>query len=319
MNPSDTDELNDTIDPLTTSRGAVMRSTSETEAVQRHPTEFRRLLARHPLATFLTLVYVIYTAMGFVPPLADHAFLFDMPLWIAVGHLFGVAVPAVVVTWLADGREGVRDLARRCARWRVASRWYVVSLFAMPVAFLLLAIVAIGHGSLDLLGDHWARIFTNVLPYLALSILLFNVAEEIGWMGFFHARVQERYTALKACAVVAFPFAVFHVADFLVDEGWSVINIGPALSYLAFMTFSLFFLRIILVWLYNNTVGSVFIVGIFHASSNTALSRMSVDFLPSRAAGFMLEISIVIVAAVVIIVRTRGRLGYDRLQAVAAR
>ena len=318
MNPSDPKESNDTIGQLTTTRGAVMSSTSATDSIQRHPLAFRRFLARHPLATFLALVYVIYTAIALVPPLTDHAFPYDMPLWVAVGHLFGVAVPAVVVTWLADGREGVRDLARRCTRWRVAPRWYVASLFAMPAAFLLLAIVAIGDGPLDLLGDHWARMFTNVLPYLALSILLFNVAEEIGWTGFFHARVQERYTALKACAVVAFPFALFHVPDFLVDEGWSVANIGPALAFLVFYTFILFFLRVVLVWLYNNTGGSVLIVGFFHSSFNTAVTRMSVDFLPSKAAGFLLMISITIVAAVVTIVRTRGRLGYDRLQAGGA-
>ena len=278
-----------------------------------------RLLARHPFATFLALVYVIYTAIALVPPLADRAFPYDIPLWVAVGHLFGVAVPGVVVTWLVDGREGVRDLARRCTRWRVAPRWYVASLVAMPVAFLLLAIVAIGDGPLDLLGDHWARMFTNVLPFLALSILLLNVAEEIGWMGFFHARVQERYTALKACAVVAFPFALFHVPDNFVAEGWSVANIGPALAYLVFYTFILFFFRVILVWLYNNTGRSVLIVGLFHSSFNTAITRMSADFLPSRAVGFLLVISIVIVAAVVIIVRTRGRLGYDRLRALEGR
>ncbi len=296
-----------------------MSSTSETDSIQRHPLAFRRFVARHPLATFLALVYVIYTAIALVSPFAEHALPYDMPLWTAVGHLFGVAVPAVVVTWLADGREGVRDLARRCTRWRVPLRWYVAALFAMPVAFLLVSIVPIGHGPLDLLGDHWVRIFTNVLPYLALQILLFQVAEEIGWMGFFHARVQERYTALKACAVVAFPFALFHVPDFLVDAGWSVANIGPALAYVVFMTFILFFVRVILVWLYNNTGGSVLIVGFFHASSNTAVTRMSVDFLPSKAAGFLLIASITIVAAVVIIVCTRGRLGYDRLRASAGR
>ncbi len=297
-----------------------MSSTSETDSIQRHPLAFRRFVARHPLATFLALVYVIYTAIALVvPPLAEHALPYDMPLWVAVGHLFGVAVPAVVITWLADGREGVRDLARRCTRWRVPLRWYVASLFAMPVAFLLVAIVAIGHGPLDLLGDHWVRIFTNVLPYLALQILLFNVAEEIGWMGFFHARVQERYTALKACAVVAFPFALFHLPDIFVDAGWSVANIGPVLASLVLLTFVLFFLRVLLVWLYNNTGGSVLIVGIFHASGDTAINRMSVDFLPNPNIGFMLVNGIIIVAAVVIIVCTRGRLGYDRLRAFAGR
>jgi len=279
----------------------------------------RRFLARHPFATFLALVYVIYTAIAVVvPPLTEDALPYDMPLWIAVGHIFGVAVPAVVVTWLADGREGVRDLARRCTRWRVAPRWYAASLFAVPVVFLLLAIIAIRHGRLDLLGDHWARIFTTVLPYLVLQILLFNVAEEIGWTGFFHARVQKRYAPLKACAVVTFPFALFHLPDIFVEAGPSVGQIGPVLAAFVFLTFTLFFLRVVLIGIYNNTGGSVLIVGLFHASGNTATSRMSVDFLPNPGVGFVLVNGIIIVAAVVIMVRTRGRLGYDRLRAHVA-
>jgi membrane protease YdiL (CAAX protease family) len=270
-------------------------------------------VARHPIAAFLALVYLVYTATALVPPLADHAFPYDLPLHVAVGHLLGVAVPAFVVTWLADRREGVRDLVRRCTRWRVPLRWYVVALFSLPVAFLLWAIVALGAGPLELLRDNWTRVVSNVLPYLGLSILLFNVAEEVGWTGFFHARIQERHTPLTACAVVAFPFAVFHVPDFFVDEGWTAAQIGPAMAFLVFETFILFFARVILIWLYNNTGGSVLIVGLFHSSFNTTISRMSVDFLPDKNDGFWLASSIVIVTAVVIIVRTRGRLGYDRL------
>ena len=276
----------------------------------------RRVVARHPLATFLALVYVVYTAIALFPPLVDRALPYGMPLYVVFGHLVGIAVPAFLVTWLADGKEGVRDLARRCTRWRVPLRWYFAALLGMPVAFLLLAVLTLGRGPLDLLGDHWIRVFTHVVPYLALSIVLFNVAEEIGWTGFFHARVQERQTPVKACALVAVPFAVNHLPDFFADEGWGVSQIGPAMGFLVFEIFILFFARVILIWFYNNT-GSVLIAGLFHSSFNTTISRMSIDFLPNRNDGFWLAGSIVILAAVVIIVRTRGRLAYDRLRAEA--
>lgn len=274
------------------------------------------MVARHPLATFLVLVYLVYTAIAIFPPLVDRSLPYGMPLYVVFGHLLGIAVPAFIVTWLADGMEGVRNLARRSTRWRVPLQWYLVALLGMPVAFLLLAIVTLGRGPLDLLGDHWTRVFTHFVPYLALSILLFNVVEEFGWTGFFHARVQERHTPVKACALVAFPFAVNHLPDFFVDEGWSVAQIGPAMGFLVFETFILFFARVILIWFYNNT-GSVLLAGLFHSSFNSTISQMSINFLPNKNDGFWLASGIVIVAAVTIIVRTRGRLGYDRLRAAA--
>jgi hypothetical protein len=52
-------------------------------------------------------------------------------------NVLGPAVPAFIVTALVSGKAGVRDLARRSFRWRVPLRWYLISLFAPLLIFLI--------------------------------------------------------------------------------------------------------------------------------------------------------------------------------------
>lgn len=42
---------------------------------------------------------------------------------------------AFVVTWLADGGSGVRELAGRLLRWRVPLRWYLFALFGIGATY----------------------------------------------------------------------------------------------------------------------------------------------------------------------------------------
>jgi uncharacterized protein len=71
--------------------------------------------------------------------------------------LAGPALAGVVVTALADGREGLRDLGARVIRWRVGWRWWA------SVAGIL---------GLALLG------------VVAVVLLVNGLGEETGWRGF---------------------------------------------------------------------------------------------------------------------------------------
>ena len=54
-------------------------------------------------------------------------------------NILGSMVPAFVVTAILGGLDGVRELTRRCLRWRVPMRWYAIALLGMPTATLLVA------------------------------------------------------------------------------------------------------------------------------------------------------------------------------------
>ncbi|HET7273237.1 MAG TPA: hypothetical protein VFI90_19375, partial [Rubrobacter sp.] len=129
-------------------------------AAASHPT-LRRLVASHPVATFLVMVYGVSSAVALVPFLTRRDILpFDLALYESFAPIFGVTLPAFIVVAATDGKEGVRDLARRCLRWRVGVRWYLFAFFSVPVVVMLCASVVFGRAQLDELVDKWVLLFT---------------------------------------------------------------------------------------------------------------------------------------------------------------
>src|SRR5215207_9526125 len=75
----------------------------------------RRLVARHPVAAFLVMVYTVNTAVALVPVLTRRDILpFDLAPYDSLGHIFGVALPAFLV--VARRRPVVPHRVARGAR-----------------------------------------------------------------------------------------------------------------------------------------------------------------------------------------------------------
>jgi uncharacterized protein len=272
----------------------------------------RRLVVRHPVATFLVMVYAINTAVALSPLLTRRDILpFGLAPYDSLGHIFGVALPAFIVVAATSGKTGVRDLASRSLRWRVGVRWYLVALFGMPVAVVLCASAIFGLAPLNALVEKWQLLLTVVLPQLVLLILFFNLAEEVGWTGFLQARLQERHGPLKASLIVTVPFALFHLPGWMVEFGLGLSQLHLALLLTGIFGISQLFGRVVIMWLYNNTGYSVLLVGMFHSSFNVTTSAFG-PFIPVPAGStFLIAAPVVALAAVLIAVFTRGRLSYE--------
>jgi membrane protease YdiL (CAAX protease family) len=268
----------------------------------------RGVIARHPVAAFLVMVYAINIAVALPPILTRRDLLpFDQAPYDWLGHIVGSAVPAFLVTAAALGRAGVLDLARRCLRWRVGLRWYVLALLGMPIAAILTASAFFGTAPVNALADKWPLLFTVVLPHLLLIIVFSNVAEEIGWTGFLFARLQDRYGALKASAIVTVPFALFHLPGFVVETGSGLL----ALVLLGILFIPHLASRVVVAWLYNNTNRSVLLVGLFHCAFNITSAEFGREFITrSGETMFLITSGIVIIAALLIVVLTKGRLSF---------
>jgi uncharacterized protein len=277
----------------------------------------RRLVVRHPVAVFLVMVYTVSSAVALVPVLTRRDILpFDLALYDSLAPIFGVALPAFIVVAATGGRNGVRDLARRCLRWRVSLRWYLFAFLSVPVAVLLCAGAVFGRALLDVLVERWTLLFTAVLPQLVFLILFFIVAEEVGWMGFLQARLQDKYGPLKASVIVTLPFALYHLPTLMVENGLGLARLHIALGFLGILAVLQMFGRIVIMWLYNNTGYSVLLVGLFHSSFDATTSAFGRTFVvpgPAETAflsGFVIPSAVVAVFAVLVVVITRGRLSY---------
>ena len=83
------------------------------------------MVASHPVAAFLVMVYVI-TWVIFLPAVLQGRGLLVLPVELSEGlafnavvsiaTIFGVALPAFLVTAATGGKAGVRNLLGRCLR-----------------------------------------------------------------------------------------------------------------------------------------------------------------------------------------------------------
>jgi len=135
----------------------------------------------------------------------------------------------------------------------VGIRWYLFALFSVPVGVVLCGSVVFGPELLNVLMEKWLFLFTAVLPQLVLLILFFIVAEEIGFMGFLQARLQERHGPLKASVIVTLPFALYHLPSLMVENRLGLAQLHLALGFLGILAILQMFGRVVIMWLYNNT------------------------------------------------------------------
>jgi membrane protease YdiL (CAAX protease family) len=136
----------------------------------------------------------------------------------SIAVIFGLALPAFLVTATTSGGAGVRDLLGRCLRWRVDIVWYLLALLGLPLATLLVAGTFFGMAPLHALAEKWPHFFTAFLPGVLVPLVLTQLFEEAGWTGFMQDTLQERRGPLLASILVAPAFALFHLMSNLLEQ-----------------------------------------------------------------------------------------------------
>ncbi len=275
----------------------------------------RRVVARHPVAAFLVMAFVFaWTIM--LPLLLSQSGFGVLPFalpWQVFGSLmsvFGLALPAFLVTAAKDGEAGVRDLLGRVFRWRVGVHWYLIALFGLLALTLLGAIPFLGGAPLEALAQNWALLFTVYLWGVLVPFVFVNLWEETAWTGFMQHTLQERRGPLVASILIAPAFVVQHLPILLMDAG---AGLGSVIIVCALMIVAVFF-RIVVMWLYNGSGCSVLVVALFHSAFNSAWGTGDHKFtgeLISGPAALLIPIAVVAGIAVVVAALTRGRLSYQ--------
>jgi uncharacterized protein len=270
----------------------------------------RRGVACHPVLAFMLISVGIGFVTAAIPPIVDSEILpFGLPLH-GVFMSLGAGLAAFLVTAALSGRAGAADLTRRSVRWRVRLRWYLMALLSVPVGATLISLVIYGPQALATPAGGWPRALSEVAAVFVLQLVLFQLAEEIGFTGFLQHHWQDRYHPMKLTFYVALLWAVWHIPDHFAEEGWGVEALISAPVVFAIEVVSLFFARAIFVWLYNRTGSSVLLVAIFHASFDAAINQLSYDVVPaSNTARFLIFSAVIILFAATVIIATKGRLG----------
>ena len=219
------------------------------------------LVRAHPLGAFLAWFSTVGQALAFVPVVARGAGVAvpGQPFVVA-STLVGLLLPALVITRIVDGPEGLRRLWSRTVRVRLPLRWYALALVGVPLATTALAVALFGTPALTA-PTLLAALVSGLVLQFVVVLLSNNWWEEVAWTGFVQARLQERHGPARAAVLVGPLFALQHV---------SLVAGNPLLLAAAFMlVFALVAIpfRALQGWLYNRT-GSLFAVGMVHAAGN---------------------------------------------------
>ncbi|MFS0702955.1 CPBP family intramembrane glutamic endopeptidase [Cellulomonas sp. 179-A 9B4 NHS] len=221
------------------------------------------------------------------------------------GAYLGPIGAALFVTAVADGRAGLRAWARRLWRWRVSWRWYVGILAGVPLALVLSGLLFSG-GEVQVPS---AAVLAALVPGLLMQMVTTGLAEEPGWRDFALPRVQRRIGGLGAALVVGVLWGVWHLPLFLTS--WGGYPEVPWFRPVAFVAFCITF-SVVMTWVFNRTGQSLPMSMLLHVSINNFASVAWADVFPGMGRDTVQSALLVAagVGAVVVLVRSRGDLGY---------
>jgi membrane protease YdiL (CAAX protease family) len=226
------------------------------------PTEF---LKRYSLVIGIILMFLLTWPID----LANSGVLpFKVPFILYLFLGWGFVFAAIIMTWLTLGKVGVLSLLKRFLQWRVHWRWYLAAFLLMPTlmaggVFLhaVLTDIPPDFGTViayKLFGES-ANLVLFILPFFIIDIIANG--EEIGWRGYVLPRLQAKYGALTSTLILGVIWSLWHLPKYV--SHWNTV------SFIWFMVHILAY-AVLLTWLYNNTKGSLLLVAISHACSNTA-------------------------------------------------
>lgn len=269
------------------------------------------LMRRYPLVAYFLialavswLMVALWLAMGW-----------PTTFWTILAITLGPTVASLIMTGVTQGLPGIRALMMRILRWRVPLVWYLVALAGIPAIMVLGMVFLPGAAaSFDpLTPGTWAG-----YPWLFVLVLFLGgpFLEEPGWRGFALPRMQRALGPFWGTMLLGVLWAGWHFPQYMMPD-WAAQNGGFSLQSTAVYTLSVIPLTVILTWVYNNTRGSLLLAMLTHSSIN-AFSVYAPQIFPAQATSQVYGFVGFGGAALLIVLLTRGRLGYDRFLAETA-
>lgn len=234
-------------------------------------------MIRSPLR-FFVLVFALSIPIWLIQPR-------DWPISASVG---APLIAALILVYREEGGGGVRRLLSRVFDQRRIRKgiWYGPIILLMPVLYLLT------YGVMSLMGlplpDEPYFPFL-LIPLLFVLFFILAIGEEVGWTGYATDPLQDRWSALTTGIILGLVTALWHFVP--------LIQMGRTPIWIAWWSLGSISIRILTVWLYNNTGRSLFAGIVFHAMNN-----LSFALFPNYGSHWDPAVAGVITAIVAVIV-----------------
>ena len=264
----------------------------------------KSLVKRHQIPVFFVLTLII----GW------------FPWYTGRGGIIIVAptLAGLIVAALAAGKDGVLAVLRRMVRWRVHARWYAIILLFPAVTSLVAVGVHVLFGGtapqFPLFKQNQHMILLTfvfyLIPWQSSAFL-----EEVGLRGYAQEESQNRWGPLVGTLILGAFFGAWLLPEFLRPDS-NQYAMGGSSFYPWFILTEIGW-SVMMAWVYNKTGKSALISGyLFHTAFNVWPPLLLTNAIPGKAMPafdtplFIVNAVIVALAAAIIVVVTKGRLGY---------
>lgn len=196
-------------------------------------------------------------------------FVFSLPLWglsmltglpLFILNSFAPIMAALILTYREHGMRRTKELLKKVFDYYRIERklWYVPIFGLLPAIYILAQSLMYFSG--DALPEFQITIY--LAPVFVVGFFVLAAGEEVGWSGYALDAMQYRRGALCAALLIGAVWAAWHIVPDLIA--------GHTTDWILWQRLYSIALRILIVWIFNNTGGSVFAVIVFHAMDNVS-------------------------------------------------
>lgn len=200
------------------------------------------------------------------------------------------AAAALIIVDRDDKTGGAAALLRRSFDFgRTKSKiWFA------PVVLLIPAQSILWYGLMRLAEVQVPAPQLSVLSVLGLFAAFFvgALGEELGWSGYATDLMQVRWSTLETGVLLGIVWAAWHIVP--------LVEVRRPPAWIAWWCLYTVAMRVVMVWLYNNTGKSVFAAAVFHTTANLTWQLFPIhgSYYDPRIAALVMTLLAGIIAAV---------------------
>ncbi len=208
--------------------------------------------------------------------------------WLLFFGALGPAISAMIMTYLIDGKNGVKALFKRVIQWRVKIMWWLIGFYVWWIIASIIAIIFSLKPIQDItLGFVFSLINIPALIFvIQFPVLIGMFGEELGWRGFALPKLLDKYDPIVSSLILALPWVFWHT-PLAVFQEWRG-NL-PIETFLLNYIIVVFPLTLIFTWFFQKTKGSVLLIMVLHGSFNLTFNAYSSVLGLDENAGIMIR------------------------------
>jgi uncharacterized protein len=210
---------------------------------------------------FFLLVFILALPFWLIGTGFEEALPLPMKLPVSALSFICPMIAALILVYKENKRDGIINLFKRVLDYKKIRPkvWYVPIILLMPIIYFLSYEIICLFGY-PLPEPHIRFI---IIPVLFAGFFFSALCEEIGWTGYAADPLQKNWTALETGIILGIVWGIFHtIPDIQAQRSIYWIFWQRGVYSIA--------LRILIVWIYNNTGRSLFATILFHDMDNVS-------------------------------------------------